>query len=718
MKYEDNTYVTRDGVYYEGIIREIKRSRNTFQPIYEAFTNALEAIKIREKENNGFNGKILIKIHSTQNTDGSLTFSKMHITDNGIGFNDEEFDRFNTYKDFTKGFKNLGSGRIQYTHFFDTTRIKSIYESNGGYREREFVVSKNKNFLQHKSIVFHKKDVEIEAEASSTTLTFEGLLDSNLASYHNLNDEILKDALLRRYIQYFCLNKKELPEITIEHYAFNERENISKITESDIPEIDKSEDFQIHYSKVSPDASKVESADEFETFTLNSYKLDKSFLKHNDLKLTSKNEVVQQFDINLVSLAKNDVIEGSHFLFLVSSDYLDNKDTNERGEFHIPRFDEFQDQLNMFSDREIILDDLEYKLGETVWSLYPEIEKIQEKHLTDLNKLKEMFLLPDDFDSDIDISINDSSKKILEKFYTVEAKKKAELDSNIKDSMDRLNHLDTTSDDYSALLNEEIDRIVRVIPQQNRVELTHYVARRKLVLDLFSLILNKKLIVQNDGSRNNNEELLHNLIFEQKSTITNKSDLWIINEDFIYFQGVSEFQLSDIKYKGKNIIREDLSDKESEYITSLGQKRLDKRPDILLFPKEEKCIIIEFKSLDTNVSDHLNQINHYATLLRNFSIPEMKLTTFYGYLIGEQIEPHDVRSHDADFIPSYEFDYLFRPAKKIAGMFNNEGKDGSLYTEVLKYSTLLERAKNRNEIFIKKLTGENTEEAEDDETLF
>ncbi|MFV8357398.1 type I restriction endonuclease [Flavobacterium sp. XS1P32] len=295
----------------------------------------------------------------------------------------------------------------------------------------------------------------------------------------------------------------------------------------------------------------------------------------------------------------------------------------------------------------------------------------------------------------------------MEKFYTAEARKKAELDSNLKNSIERLNHLDTTSDDYSNILDEEIERIVKVIPQQNKVELTHYVARRKLVLELFSLILNSKLSVQNDGSRNNDEALLHNLIFQQNTTSPDKSDLWIINEDFIYFQGISESKLSEIKFKGENIIREDLSEEENKFITSIGENRLHKRPDILLFPQEEKCIIIEFKNPSVSVSDHLNQINNYATLLRNFSIPEMKLTTFYGYLIGEKIEPNDVRAYDADFKNAYNFDYLFRPSKTIAGMFNNEGKDGSLYTEVVKYSTLLERAKNRNNIFIKKLTKEN-----------
>jgi len=374
-----------------------------------------------------------------------------------------------------------------------------------------------------------------------------------------------------------------------------------------------------------------------------------------------------------------------------------------------PNNDIFSYGTDIFQEDEIILDQLEMEINGCIYNLYPQIEKMQEKHQLDLKHLKEMFLLPEDLDSEIEISINDSDKKILEKFYTAEAKKKAELNSNLKVSIDKLNHLDTTSDDYLNTLDEEINKIVRVIPQQNKAELTHYVARRKLVLELFSLILDKKLSVQNDGSRNNDEALLHNLIFQQSSTTPDKSDLWIINEDFIYFQGVSEFKLSEIKFKGENIIRQDLNKEEEEFIKSLGQNRLHKRPDILLFPQESKCIIIEFKNPEVSVAEHLTQINNYSTILRNFAIPELKLTTFYGYLIGEKIEANDVRAHDADFKNAYNFDYVFRPAKTIAGMFKNEGKDGSLYTEVIKYSTLLERAKNRNNIFIEKLTNEQNE---------
>ena len=62
---------------------------------------------------------------------------------------------------------------------------------------------------------------------------------------------------------------------------------------------------------------------------------------------------------------------------------------------------------------------------------------------------------------------------------------------------------------------------------------------------------------------------------------------------------------------------------------------------------------------------------------------------------------NDVRFHDGDFKEAYQFDYLFRANKVIPGLFVKG--DAALYTEVIKYSTLYERAKRRNEIFIKKL---------------
>ena len=135
---------------------------------------------------------------------------------------------------------------------------------------------------------------------------------------------------------------------------------------------------------------------------------------------------------------------------------------------------------------------------------------------------------------------------------------------------------------------------------------------------------------------------------------------------------------------------------------SLGEDRLSKRPDVLLFPEEGKCIIIEFKAPDVNVSEHLSQIDFYANFIRNYTIDDLQITSFYGYLIGESIEDRDVRGRVSRFEHSIHLGYWFRPSENVIA-YADDRKDGNLYTEVIKFTTLLQRAKLRNKIFIEKL---------------
>ena len=58
----------------------------------------------------------------------------------------------------------------------------------------------------------------------------------------------------------------------------------------------------------------------------------------------------------------------------------------------------------------------------------------------------------------------------------------------------------------------------------------------------------------------------------------------------------------------KKIFEKEFSEEDKRYLNSLGEKRLSKRPDVLLFPEENKAIIIEFKAPDVNVSEYLTQI--------------------------------------------------------------------------------------------------------------
>ncbi len=697
--YQDNQYIIPDGLYWPEILRkDVSKSGTSLQPIFEAFTNSIEAIRDRRKFDTSHKGEIIIKIYSTETTvKDSFSFSSISIIDNGIGFNDEQFQRFNTFRDNRKNYKNLGSGRIQFVHYFDSTNVNSVFEQNKEFYEREFIVSKNSEFIKHNSLVKHKFCKKIDSGKTETKVTFTSLLEKS-GVYDDLSELGLKTKLLERYIHYFCYNQNNLPIIKIEFYIHSKLKGESSITKTDIPKIDKKKLLKLQYSKKIN--AGIEKGDKTENFQIDAFKIDKKLLKENKLNLVSKGEVIEESPVSLESLAGNDNIKGSKFLFLVSSNFIDDRDTHIRGVLNIPTKDSFAKDL-FANEEEIFIEDIQNEVNNSISSMYPEIEDAKKKHIEEFTKLKEMFLLDDATAKEISISINDSETDILKKFYEAEAKKSASLDVKIKESIDGLEKLDTTSEGYSEQLEKEIQKLVKEIPLQNKVSLTQYVARRKLVLDLFNLINNRKLSAQINEDRNKDEKLLHNLIFQQTNSSSEDSDLWLINEDFIYFKGASEKLLKDIELDGVKLLRENLTEEEEVFRTALNENRYAKRPDILLFPEEGKCLIIEFKNPDVNVSDHLNQINNYAYLIWNFSNPQFKFETFFGYLIGEKVNTNDVRFHDGDFKEAYQFDYLFRANKVIPGLFVKG--DAALYTEVIKYSTLYERAKRRNEIFIKKL---------------
>ncbi len=698
MSEDLSNYIIAKDLSFVGILNDIKKSPTSLSPVFEAFTNALESIKIKKSEDEKFgNGKIIISIYANELTDKTSEFRSIEILDNGIGFNEKEFKRFNTFKDNSKGFKNLGSGRIQYVHFFDRTIIKSVFENDDKYYEREFVLSKSKTFLNKNAIVKQIFCRETKERETFSKIIFTDLLEqSNI--YNLLTDKSLKEELIKRYLHYFCFNVDVIPEIVINFYIYENLQSTSTITKFDIPHYDKKVNIDVNYSKVSNDATSIEKSDKTETFTVTTFKVLKKLLDNNDLKLISKGEVVEVTKIHLTGISKNDHINGNKYLVLVSGNFIDEKDSNVRGELDIPTKSSNK-AFNAFNREVLFIEDIETSVNEKLKSLYPEIERIIEKHEIELEQLKEMFLIKED--ANVEITLNDDDNKILEKFYEAQARKEARVDASIKESIDRLDNLDTTSKTYAEELEKEIKNLVKILPEQNKRTLSHYVARRKLVIELFSKILDKKLKIQNDGSREKEEALIHNLLFTQKSSNTYESDLWVLNEEFIYFKGNSEITLRNLKINGIKVFKTEFEEEEERYLNSLGQSRLDRRPDVLLFPDEGKCILIEFKAPDVNASDHLTQINKYASFIRNYTNDAFEIKTFYGYLIGENIEAKDVQGSVSTFEYSYHFDYLFSPAQKVTGFDGKE--NGSIYTEVLKYSSLLKRAELRNQIFIEKL---------------
>jgi hypothetical protein len=326
MEEKQNYYITGgDAIYYPNAVRRIRKSPDHLRPIYEIFTNSLEAIQALDKplENEHITVKVFHKSGLFEDLK-LLSFDKIIVEDSGVGFNDENFNRFKRLHDNSKGPYNLGSGRIQLLQFFKETIYESIYELNGKYYKRDFILSNSPKFQKENSILFLQKNYEVEVVSRKTTASLHELLDGKDCKFYNeLTVGYLKDKLISHYIMSFCA-LGQMPQILLEHYVDDKMTESLSIQNEDIPKVENEKPFSVFYSKLSNDGKEIFKTNEKEDFIIKSFRIDNKILDKNEIKFTSKNEIVEDTLIKLQTFGSNDSIYNKRYLFLVSSNYIND----------------------------------------------------------------------------------------------------------------------------------------------------------------------------------------------------------------------------------------------------------------------------------------------------------------------------------------------------------------------------------------------------------
>lgn len=700
-------FISSEGLKWRGVLKGISKASDPLQPLYEAFTNSLEAIELRKQVDNDFKPFIFIDFFFNVDTEGKNDgLSKLVISDNGIGFDDANFERFRIFKDDSKGFNNRGSGRIQLLHSFSLCHYESRFKDNNLIKKRVFNISSSEAYLSHNSILQLFEYGNSETNDIRTTLSLIGLKEKgDIKFFNDKNIENIKEALINHYMVQFCAYDDNLPNININFIQLNTTIASVSITLEDIPhQTVADETIEVPICTISNDMKRIETSDSTVSLTLKSFKLPSSKVKKNSVRLTCKNEVIDSVKVRMECLPVDMEIDNCRYLFLLSGEYIDNHIGDTRDSFEILNRTDFKKKAKQYGaiTPQIILDDIEKKVSEKAVELFSEISVQEEIHQERLQSLKKTYMLSEEALETADI--NDTVEEILLKAYTYDAKLIAKQDATYQEKVLELEQLDTTSGTYQEDLENIVEELAKTIPLQCKETLSRYVTHRTLVLELFNKLIKRSTEVQRNAERKYDEKLIHNLILSQHNENSKNSDIWMLNEDYLYYKGVSEEMLKDIVITGKKLFREEITQAEENYIKSLGENRFTKRPDILLFPSEHKCIIIEFKSLEANLSNHLGQINKYASFIRSYTTEDFYIDTFYGYLIGEALEPNDIRAADNDFKFDPKFNYCYRPSKSIACLGDPSGNhDGVIYTEAISFSVLLERAISRNEAFKSRL---------------
>ena len=193
-----NNFVRATDLFYGGILKSLKKSNHNFQAFWESMTNSLEAIQSLPFKSEG--AYIAIRLLFENDID-KVVFKGFELEDSGIGFNDENFARFLTFKDDRKSANNKGCGRFQLLQTFKKTDYVSFFRQNDQIYKRTFWLSQSPLAQNINAVVYYEDTVESPQESIRTILTAKDLKEPDEA-YQNLTSDKLKEFILSHYMKH------------------------------------------------------------------------------------------------------------------------------------------------------------------------------------------------------------------------------------------------------------------------------------------------------------------------------------------------------------------------------------------------------------------------------------------------------------------------------------------------------------------------------------
>lgn len=493
------------------------RLRNTnlpltsaLHPLFEAVVNSIHSIDsaIRQgKLSSLIDGTITIRIiRTTQITafiDAKPDIIGFEITDNGVGFNSDNFASFKTLdSEYKIDLGCRGVGRLLWLKAFKKVSVRSVYEENGKIFTRTFDFNATKDI--HNDNVAPTPDSDIE-----TSIKLLDIHQEYLKYLRKTASTISRD-LLEHCLWYF-IRSGGAPEIYIE----DSDERIS---------------LHVEYDSLMINASEADSFNiKSKTFEITHVKLKSTLQNKHCIIYSAANRVVKEDSLQgkipgLFGFLKDDSGNFAYMCFL-TSEYLTEKVTPERVGFYISETVDglFQDDEISFGEIRdqainIITKYLDPYLTENKQS---GIKRVSEYINTKAPRYRPILDRLNESDKIVDPNISDKDLDL--KLHTHLMAFESQLlveghDLMVPDGME-------DKEDYS----KRIDDYLSKASELKRSDLANYVAHRKVILDLLRRAIKKGI----DG-RYSKEDVLHKLIMPMQTTSDEikfeDSNLWLVDE--------------------------------------------------------------------------------------------------------------------------------------------------------------------------------------------
>jgi len=655
-----------------GKVRKI-RSKEPLLPLFEAVVNSIQAIEALDSRN----GKILIHINR-ESVDNYFDLGKtivpdvigFTITDNGIGFDDSNFNSFCTSDSTLKiELGGKGIGRFSWLKFFTNVQIKSTFKQSGQTFQRGFTFETTGIDNGEKKEVF---DAPLKTEIA--LLNFRQEFSKKCPN----DAEIIANRLVEHLISYFATSS--CPAI--------------ELIDNDI-RIDLEHLFQEKFGKYKKSFS-FEIGDK--KFKTSNFRIYEGNQVHKFLLCADK-RVAQE-----ISLQKSDAIlgrkledkNGNNFAYwvYVEGDYLNNIVNDDREGFRFLGDDNTADLLGEISQRTILNTILPIIYNE----LADELRQVKDSNKTRVNQYIEEkapeYRTLNKLHPEKISQINKSTDKEID----AELRKILfDVETELRENTQAVLKMNTNSHDSIQEFETKINKILDVINDVGKASLSKYVIQRRVILD----ILKKRMEFEETG-KYHLEKAIHELIFPLGKTSEDipfeKQNLWIIDE-----------RLSYHSYLG--------SDKNfNSLLIDASASNVD-RADIILFNKPialdsrsevgrpfESIEIIEFKRPGrdnyTDTDNPALQVMKYIE-----AIQEGKEKNYRGRPI--EVTPN---THFCCYIMCDVTEKLKKILKRSA-FFETPDDQGlfcfaqshNAYIEVMSYNKMLRLAEQRNRILFDKL---------------
>lgn len=679
---------------------------NTYVMVDELLSNAIDSYLIRKSREPSLDGlKVTFSLEFfDKELDGDSYDLKISCADNGIGLGDDQLKAFVTkdtsYKDdlAIEGIGQCkGSGRIQFLHYFSKLSIDSIYRVESGYQRRQLNIDDTvvKEIAED---MFRTEDVN--EQKIRTTIVLDVLkadIYERVFANKNLRQEFSADTLkhhvMVNFLQRFVGLKESLSHFSIVFKTkYKDLEEEASLSPPDLPEVTGTQAVEVFYEDANG-----QKTDKSEIFTITHYKLDKTEyrLPRNAVALCAKSSPVKSITrryLKTGTLENNDV-NGFYHIILIESDYLDRRVNEHRDDFDIPTA---SGNADLFLENLISLEGIYEGIDDTIndmlappdWDKEKIVEKVGTKYGVSPNMIAE---------AEVRVHYGDTEdtvvKRVLDKYQTRIIRDTSE----IFDIKEQIANAEPDSDDFREKVNDLAWKYTSSLKSIDMANLSQLVVRRAAIIEILGLAISQQLAVQqvNDGKKRKDEKIIHNIFFPmgKDSQEVNDHDIWLLSEEYHYYKYIaSDKPLSKITWENDQLLFEsDIDDEMEKILQKNADDNAGKRPDIALFNKEGSVIIIEFKAPGVNMDDHVGDLMEYSQLLAAKS--KGRLKKFYGYLIGTDINPNRIRG------------YTRFPNGK--GWFGTESiiehstnqPLGELYSEILYYGDIVERASKRLEVY-------------------